>query len=164
MAKSPFTVEVEIPGKLTLQKKAFDRLIDKLGPRVATKIRRALKSGSNVEGDPFPAGADGQPIDLEGKTKTLLGSPRYRRRSQSVEPTGRHPTCKKGNYGLMQILLSGKGKKGEQVREPFDPLGSEGEKVYEGAADELQGEIDKALQSGALQLEGSAYRIIKGKR
>lgn len=161
MAKSPFKVEVEVPGKLTLQKKTFDRMIDRLGPRVATKVKRALKSGQTPEGDAFPAGDDGQPIDLEGKTKTLLRAIRYNRRAQTVEPRGPHPTCKKGAYGLMQILMSGIGKNKEQVREPFDALGSTGDKIYEEAAEELQTEIDRALSSGSLQLEGSAYRIVK---
>ena len=163
LGKSTLTADVRVPGKLTFQKKSFDKLVDKLGPRIATKIRQALRAGKTYDGDAFPPGEDGQPIDLSGESRTLLRSIRYNRKAQSVEPRGGHPTCRKGAYGLMQILLSGKGKHNNQLRPSFDAMGSTGNQVYEDAAKELEDEISKATSNGTLVLEGSAYRIVKGK-
>ena len=164
LAGQVLRVEVEVPGKLRMDMQSFDKMVDRSGPRVATRARKALRKKKTYEGETLPAGKDGKPIDLKGETKTLLGALKYNKRNQSVEPTGRHPTCKKWSYGLLQILMSGIGKGKKKIRDTFDALGATGTKIYDDAAEELQKQIDKAHADGRIAVDGTAYRIIRKKK
>lgn len=136
-------VQFELP-KMELDDKVVLKALHKAGPKIATKTRKALRSGSDYDGKPLPKGHNTEaPIDLRGSSGALLRSVKYNRRLREVGAFGPHPTAsaRAGTaYGLMMILQSGSGRGGRsapEVRPPFDLFGGR-KTVFDDAGDAFE--------------------------
>ncbi len=165
---SGFSIEVRVP---TIMRLRFDseRVLARIGNRLAANARAMLKTSRTYEGSMLPTSADdeeddGGPIDLN-ETGELLSKIRWDRKTQSIRPVGKHSRASKragSAYGLLAILMSGRGRNRQRVREEFDPFGTGAQgKIYEDAAAFLQTAIDREIASGKSSLIGEAYRTYK---
>lgn len=150
------TVSVDVPINLRLQ---FDatRVTKRVGQRIAAKLRSALKKGQTYEGDAIPAGKDGGPPLMD--TGRLIRSIKYRKQTQTIEPTGKREDVSRraqGNFGLLMIHL--------QTRE-IDPLSTgESGKIYEDVAAATEKAIAKEIEGGKATLVGELRRVVGKKR
>lgn len=148
-------VTFDIP-EFKVNKSVLREQVDRLGPKLATKTRRALKQGTDYDGDTFPVSSTtGAPIDLH-ETGALIKSVKYSRRLKEIAPTGPHPeasTRAGGAYGLAQILMSGKDRTGNQVRDEFDIFGDR-EQILKDAADLLEDALNALSPQDADKLIG----------
>lgn len=142
MIQATFTTPV-----FTINDRLMKKLLTKVGGKVATRARKALRSGTDYQGNQLPAGANGEAIDLRD-TGALIRSIKYKARLQEIGPFASHPTASKragSAYGLASILMSGKGKDGTQIRDPFDLFGTPArQRVYEDMANLFEEELNKA--------------------
>lgn len=140
-------VQIDVPAFANVNDRLLQKALNRVGGRLATMVRQALRQGRTYEGAPLPTGDAEAPIDLF-ESGTLLRSIRYSSRLNEIGAFGPHPSASPragSSYGLMRILQSGKARGKVRVRDEFDAFGTDGDRtnILKEAARMLEDEIEK---------------------
>ena len=148
-------IDIDVPTRLAL-KLDEDKIARFAGNRVARTIRNRMRAGMDGDGGAAHQPRDGQPF--KGKEGSLLRSIRYDRTTGVVKAESRRTRGDKEggervrtNFAVMSVhIADGRWR---------DPMGSEDPKQREQILRDVETELQKQLDKGALHTKGRGRQV-----